>query len=581
MELTAEQQTFLNAKGRIILCAVPGSGKTFTVAKKLLNYVKDWNYPHRGVAALSFTNVASEEIKRQIADSTNKMFEIGYPHFVGTLDSFINNYILLRFGYLMQKENRKRPVIIHDNTGQLTFYSKNADCYKQGCTQNAEWFHWTSTGLQKNGKPINCAIKEDRPCYKYKKNLIKQGLVFQREAPALSLLLLRKYPQISKELAYRFPVIIVDEAQDTSKEQMEILDCIANAGTHTIVLVGDPDQSLYEWRDATPEGFISKMNDESWICSFLSVNYRSSQLICNAVQLFSSILIGKGPAIADGECKHFPQKPVLFNVSKGKTKEDIVQAFLSLCRKNTVDISAKTIAVLTRGKIHSDIIPDIWKTPETELLAKATYSWHCSNRKEAFLLCEKALYCIEIGNVIDLSREEITKNAEKIFTPVEWKSKIISFLQVLPHPSVSVDSWHSQLRAAISEEINVGRLTPYDGRDASKIIKIKTRDKNHPDFQRHKLTEYFEKQSKTDITISTVHGVKGETFDAVLLIVENTKGSNTLTPFVLNSGELNSELLRIAYVAMTRPRKILAVSLPKTNTVLTRFPTELWDYHEI
>ena len=58
MELTKEQQDFLNTEGRIVLCAVPGSGKTFIVAKKLISYLKEWKYLHRGVAALSFTNVA-------------------------------------------------------------------------------------------------------------------------------------------------------------------------------------------------------------------------------------------------------------------------------------------------------------------------------------------------------------------------------------------------------------------------------------------------------------------------------------------------------------------------------------------
>lgn len=321
MELTKEQQDFLNTEGRIVLCAVPGSGKTFIVAKKLISYLKEWKYLHRGVAALSFTNVASDEIKRQITDSSQKTSEMGYPHFVGTLDSFINNFILLRFGYLMQKENRIRPIIIHENFGQLTFLSKDARCHQQMCTQHPEWFHWSSTGLQKDGKSIECDVNP-KPCIAYKKALLKRGMVIQREVPSLSLLLLKKYPQIAKELAYRFPVIIVDEAQDTSREQMEILDCIAQAGVQTMVLVGDPDQSLYEWRDATPEYFKNKMHDGNWTCMYLSANFRSSQLICNAVQPFSSILNGKSPAAAKGECANYLKKPVLFSVPRDKSKED-------------------------------------------------------------------------------------------------------------------------------------------------------------------------------------------------------------------------------------------------------------------
>ena len=47
------------------------------------------------------------------------------------------------------------------------------------------------------------------------------------------------------------------------------------------------------------------------------------------------------------------------------------------------------------------------------------------------------------------------------------------------------------------------------------------------------------------------------------------------------AGNLNTELIRIAYVAMTRPRKLLVVSVPKTKTTLSRFSTALWDYQEL
>ena len=154
MGLTVEQQDFLAAEGRIVLCAVPGSGKTFIVAKKIIKYLEDWRFPHRGVAALSFTNVASDEIRNQVSDTTYAYSDIGYPHFVGTLDSFINNFILLRFGYLMQKENRTRPIIVHENFSKLTFQSKYAVCHKQMCTQHPEWFHWSTTKLLKEGKII-------------------------------------------------------------------------------------------------------------------------------------------------------------------------------------------------------------------------------------------------------------------------------------------------------------------------------------------------------------------------------------------------------------------------------------------
>lgn len=582
MELSEEQKKFLDAEGLIVLCAVPGSGKTFIVTQKIIKYLKNWHLPYCGIAALSFTNVASDEIRNQLSNTNYAYSNIGYPHFVGTLDSFINNFILLRFGYLMQKENRTRPIIVHENFSKLAFQSKDAFCHKQMCTQHPEWFHWSTTKLLKEGKPIDCDVLS-KPCLDYKISLIKRGIVFQREAPALSLLLMKKYPEIAKEIAYRFPVIIVDEAQDTSFEQMQILECLADAGVQTLILVGDPDQSLYEWRDATPEYFQSKMNDKKWHCMYLTYNFRSSQLICNAVQPFSSILSKdrKSPAVAKGENANFNCKPILLQVSKGKSKEDIIERFLDLCAEKGIFVSPQNIAILTRGKIHSDIISDAWKTPETELLAKASYLWHSSSRKEAYQICEKVIYEIEIGNSINLSNKELTDIAEKEFTSNLWKQKVIHLLKSLPKPTLSLDDWKDQMIMSIDKLITSSNLKPLDNKSAKDIIKIKTRDKKHPNFRNQKIKEYFEKRIELKYLLSSVHGVKGETFDSVLLIVDSIKGQNTLTPKVLNNDNVDSELIRIAYVAMTRPRKVLVVSIPKTEIILSRFPKKLWDYQEL
>ena len=98
-----------------------------------------------------------------------------------------------------------------------------------------------------------------------------------------------------------------------------------------------------------------------------------------------------------------------------------------------------------------------------------------------------------------------------------------------------------------------------------------------PDFKKIPLKQYFENKKQADFTFSSIHGVKGETYDALMLIIEATRG-NTLTPTFLNNGEISKELMRLAYVAMTRPRKLLVVAMPKTNVNHTRFPKDIWEH---
>lgn len=78
------------------------------------------------------------------------------------------------------------------------------------------------------------------------------------------------------------------------------------------------------------------------------------------------------------------------------------------------------------------------------------------------------------------------------------------------------------------------------------------------------------------------NGVKGETYEAVLLHVKSRTGS-TITPKLLMEGELEQELMRLAYVAMTRPRRLLMLAMPDTKGIKTcgRFSEELWTYENL
>ena len=45
-QLTEEQKKFLTAEGKVVVKACPGSGKTYSVAHKLLSYIDNWKDCH-------------------------------------------------------------------------------------------------------------------------------------------------------------------------------------------------------------------------------------------------------------------------------------------------------------------------------------------------------------------------------------------------------------------------------------------------------------------------------------------------------------------------------------------------------
>ncbi len=111
-----QRKIVFEKEGKFTVRACPGSGKTYSVAARLAHLISDWKQEHQGIAVISFTNAAWQEIQRQINEHFQIESHIRYPHFLGTIDSFINHYIFLPFGHLIMGCN-KRPVLVGEPHG--------------------------------------------------------------------------------------------------------------------------------------------------------------------------------------------------------------------------------------------------------------------------------------------------------------------------------------------------------------------------------------------------------------------------------------------------------------------------------
>ena len=128
--LTLKQKEIVVEKtGKFVVRACPGSGKTYSVAARLAHQMSNWPHGMKGIAAISFTNVAWEEIERKVRGEFEFRRGISYPHFLGTIDSFVNQFIFLPFGHLVLGcENR--PVLVGEPHGSWkgrNFYQQQFD----------------------------------------------------------------------------------------------------------------------------------------------------------------------------------------------------------------------------------------------------------------------------------------------------------------------------------------------------------------------------------------------------------------------------------------------------------------------
>ena len=579
-DFTEEQNKFLEAEGRVIVKACPGSGKTYTVANKLLSYINSWDNYHQGVAVLSFTNVASNEIVDK-ANSIHKCLgKLSYPHFVGTVDSFINEFVILRYGHLYTTDKVRPQISLTDNW-KIPYRYWRKECHRNGCVDNIEQFHY---GLDKKfykGKNlVRCELHgmaTELPCQQYKKMLAKKNIVFQNETAYFAYKLLRKYPVIATAIAERFPIIIIDEAQDTSEEQMAVFDLLVEAGLKSIFLVGDSDQAIYEWRNANPEGFIKKTSEDLWKCIELTGNFRSSQNICNVTSYFAASLRGDKCNRAVGEWKDESEKPVLLLID-GNAEEEVITYFLEKCKKMEIEITPENVAVLTRGRIYSDTdIDGLWKSDEIKSFAEAAYEWKCGSRKKACKKASKASFQMIFGE--DLEEYLMVQKIREDIGEENWKDFVISILADVPDVELGISEWVKAFSIYYCKIIEKYGLKICAGREIKDYFKIKTRDKNVPHFKEIPVKKYFEKKSTGVYTRSSIHGVKGESYDAVLIYIKSRTGK-TLTPKFLMEGNLDDELMRVAYVAMTRPRRLLMIAMPISKGVkeYKRFPSDKWNY---
>lgn len=472
-----------------------------------------------------------------------------------------------------------RPNIISDvSKGILDMSKRNwrRECHNKSC--NIMDFYFDENGELKDFQNYlsDCIVK-DKPCLNLKKSCYKWGLATYDDVTNVSIRVLKKYPNIAKLICKRFPYIIIDEAQDTSQEQMKIIDLLILNGLNDIILIGDPDQSIYEWRNADPQVFISKYNDPNWVSLTINENFRSSQKICNATKIFSTLDYA---STAIGDDANVEYKPKIIKYDSNNPKE-AVEYFLNDCIENNIVIAKDKIAVLTRGRkgiSSSDYysITDLWQNELTELLAVATYYKIIGNNKKHYDLIEKALYYLVIDTEFSLGID--MEKIVQVISYNEWKKIVFNIMVNMPGKGVILREWEIEIKTVLEECIIKYNLTLRN----EIIIKTKTRvmDKTIKDFKEHTIDDFFQSQNSEQYTQSAIHAVKGCTFEAVLLII-NQRGK--LTSNILNTYDAVSEEIRTAYVAMTRAKKILMIAIPKSiqNSTLIRFPNSEWDYIDL
>ncbi|MEU4159252.1 UvrD-helicase domain-containing protein [Actinoplanes sp. NPDC026670] len=291
-QAAAAQQQAITAAAPLFVRACPGAGKTHVIVSRHLRgpaaVLRD------GRALLSYTRAAAQQI-RDRCHRLGRPDATGYPHYVGTLDGFLWNHLVIphrspeRPLQLLDSWDRvNATVTLNHRTVPLSAFSficrpgTYADVIRRDLMPTAYL-----RLIQSSGRNWDDWVRQ---AYTVRRDLCSRGYVTGHEARQLALQHLDRDPGLADTLRSRFAELVVDEGQDCSSTDVEILDRLHEHGV-PLVVVADPDQLIYGWRDADPAR-LAALENKLGTTIVLDGNWRSTGPVC---RLANTLRTGRRP----------------------------------------------------------------------------------------------------------------------------------------------------------------------------------------------------------------------------------------------------------------------------------------------
>lgn len=558
-ELSEEQLAALD-QGVALLEACPGSGKTRTIVQR---FKKLASTASKGIALLSFTNAAVDEASSRCRDQPHILKS---PNFVGTFDSFIHRYIVtptiaptlgkaptyleswLSLSMSTTLHARKQPgggidlsSFQHDNLGRIFL---DIDTLNQ--TQRSYF-----SGLETDGDRESLESRGIKTI----RGLNKKGIFDCDSARARALEILRsdQGPSVLSRLSDRFQEVMVDEFQDCSSLEHEIIKLLSSVGIHTLV-VADPDQAIYGFRGATAaiyDEYRSSVPGESR--RVLVENYRSSPAICT---LLTSVRTGRQSVVSAGS--FVDEIPASIFLIVG-VPADIGTRFSAIAEEWNIDADERIALAYSATDSHK-LGSGIGKAPggrapTTRIL------------KDMGVLRQKGSPTVR--------RKAITGLETTILSLLEWPDELTNQDNKAKLAHLGLDSrW---LRLVIGRLIRESEEWADSPSCKSSLVTILGQELASLEVGfgsstlKQKMSRIFpeawtfwsESKSagvdKSKLQWSTIHGAKGNEYDAVLLNIPDKAAESAWTL------DATLEDKRVFYVGASRARRVLAIATPKTR----------------
>lgn len=512
MRLNVDQTKYINLqKGCFLILAGAGSGKTLIITQRFMNLANI--VPSNMILCVTFSNKAANEIESRILKNNPEMSGL----WIGTFHS-------IAFRCLMMHQK------LHEKTIIIDEYDKRKILIQLGLLDYIDKIYDAKTPKH---------VYDQYKLYCEQHHLIDFDYILKQ----LHYYLTTDHVFRAK-ITQQFEYIMVDEYQDTSQEQQEIIQLIMN---NNVLCVGDADQAIYTWRNASIDNILNFKNNfpNAEIYTLLQ-NYRCSG---NIVKLSNEIIKHNkyrynNEAKTDNEPGY---KPMLVYMHKKTLGEFIV---------NEVTNNNGTTAILVRTSMMIKKVED--ELLKHNITYTTTYNQGLVDKKEFKIILAYIHVLCGYGDLyLDIFCQYPKRNIgpKKISMIRELNINIIDAIQqICPQEYERISSWFEC--NSIYEHWNC--LLSLTGYDENNIIiqQIKLyifKYNSIKEFITAAMLRHFDNNSVDNncIYVMTMHAAKGLEFDNVLLpyLVEGCMPCRTS----IQNNNIEEER-RLMYVAVTRAK---------------------------
>ncbi len=594
-----EQLEFIKQLASVDVQAAPGCGKTTLIGIKLCALASIWESEAQGVCVLSHTNVAKDQVVSALSGHDHGRRFLTYPHHIGTIQSFADRFLALPYLRSAGIDVRRVDDDFYANAALRLVGSPEFSTMRNYFERqhNGQAIIATGTYSMENGElravpDVGTVPGSHTPTgiqyRKLKDRLTQQGILRFLDMYALALYQLQLHPSLKDALCARFPLILIDEMQDTSLLQERFLQEVFKDSTCVIQRVGDVNQAIFSEVDAENEP--SKFPVEGY--KELPRSLRFGAPIADAATPLTLAnpqkLLGSGSRPA-----HHPILILFDEETIGRVLETFGR--LVLDRVDAEELERyPTVAVGARRRSTSNAFPKQIKcyydgyNPKSLIGASALTLFESVSRAQS--MEGETVWSERAGQLWSACSEILYRWKYKIDGSRPSPHRVKRFLES------SSPANHQSVRMALLELVSVDLLSESEWGKAvgSLITSIRTacgldeEPQSVKDYCSYPLviegTSSIQLPSDTfeltdggatlNIRLSTIHAAKGENH-AATLVLECYDGRGKIhdlketLPVIINEHDpkrlktLKSvrNASRLTFVAMTRPRNLLSFAV--------------------